>query len=92
MRKLEVVHKEVGGCLISYNLQQGSWRLYSSELEHHESLSQSVTYVGTKLLWQLKSVFVQNSQQSGRQLIFTIKDSAKEMSGRETTKKESTFL
>ena len=48
-RKLEVVHKEVGGCLISYNLRQGSWRLYRSELiiiSH--SLTHSVPNVGRR--------------------------------------------
>ena len=48
-RKLEVAHKEVGGCLISYNLRQGSWRLYRSELiiiSH--SLTHSVPNVGRR--------------------------------------------
>ena len=54
-RKLKVVHKEVRGCLISYNLQQGSWRLYQSELIiMSDWLSHSVPHVGIKLLWQLK--------------------------------------
>ena len=46
---LEVVHKEVGGCLISCNLQKGSWRLYHSELiiiSH--SLTHSLPYVGRR--------------------------------------------
>ena len=66
-RKLEVVHKKVGGCT------QGIWRLYTRmlavvsshipfnkevgvyiALNDESSVTQSVTYVGIKLLWQLK--------------------------------------
>ena len=56
MRKLEVVQKEVGGCLISYmyNLQQGSWRL-SGKLTMNEPV---LPYVGIELLWQLKNISI----------------------------------
>ena len=51
-RKLEVEHKEVGGCT------QGSWRLYTRKLSVDSSncsLPQSVRYAGEELPWQLKS-------------------------------------
>ena len=64
VRKLEVVHKEVGGCT------QGSWRLSDQmriaasiaqiddeSLTH--SVTQSVTYVGIELLGQLKIQILQ---------------------------------
>ena len=44
MRKLEVGHKEVGGCLISYNLQKRSWRL-SQKLTMSEWMNDSVSYL-----------------------------------------------
>ena len=66
MRKLEVVHKEVWGCLISYNLQVACVRKLeviwpdarsllrrSLWMMNHYSLTQSVPYVGIELLWQL---------------------------------------
>ena len=54
MMKWEVVHKEVGGCLISFNPQKESRRL-SGTLTMNEWMTHSVTYVGIELVWQLKS-------------------------------------
>ena len=49
MRRLAVVHKEVGGGLISHNLQLACIR----KLED-QTVSQCLTNVGIELLWQLK--------------------------------------
>ena len=57
-RKLEVVHKEVGGCLISYKLQQGSSRL-SGKLTISDTLSP--IYVGKELLWQPKRLVAEHA-------------------------------
>ena len=54
------LNKQVGGYLIQYNLQLAcvrKWRLSGhmrSELEYHESLTQSFMMVGVELLGQLK--------------------------------------
>ena len=68
MRKLEVVHKKVGGCLISFNLQLASVRKFeaiwpdartlpgqSLWMMNHEWMTQWVPCVGIELLWQLKT-------------------------------------
>ena len=65
IRKLEVVHKNIGGCLISYNLQLAcvrGWRL-SDQMHAHCRvdcsewwiINQWFPYEGIELLWQLKS-------------------------------------
>ena len=70
MTKLKVVHKEVGGCLISYNLQLACVKMLEviwPDAHCHvnrlnwqslvtQSVSQSVRYVGIELLRQLKIV------------------------------------
>ena len=69
MKKLEAVRKEVGGCLISYNLQHACVRKLeviwpdacallrrSLWMMNAELLTQWVTYVGIELLWQLKII------------------------------------
>ena len=62
VRKLKVVHKEVGGCLIRYNLQlacEGKLEIICIALNDESLITHSVTqyvrYVGKELLWQLKT-------------------------------------
>ena len=63
-RKLEVLHKEVGGCLISYNLQLACVRMLDviwpdahcrvDRSDRKTSLSQSLTHSRRELLGQLE--------------------------------------
>ena len=65
MRKLEIVQREVGGCLISYNFQLACVRKLGvsdqmhiaaliTQIDNHESLSHLFTEVCIELLGQLQ--------------------------------------
>ena len=61
-RKLEIVHKEVGGCLISYNLQLACVRKLEVSGPNGDSLTfcrgYELTQVGMELLGHSNFVFI----------------------------------